>query len=192
MCYNMSTGAPQEGQLETGKQNDNVESSHHENAENISDSLQRGVTLTFLDSAKTKADTMLKVDSWIYNEIMGLKKKVDTLLQNQESINAKIGNLDGQMGNIPEKLSRYEQNLKLLIKESGTKMDQVTATICEAAATLGKRDNVGTTAAQGPSKRMRQSARKIAREVAAASAAETMHETAEIGKEAARLIMELQ
>lgn len=135
---------------------------------------------------------MLKVDSWIYNEIMGLKKKVDTLLQNQASINAKISNLDGQMGDIPEKLSNYEHKLKLLIKESGTKMDQVTVTICAAVASLGKRENEGITAAQGPSKRTRQSSRKIAREVAAALAAETMQETTEIGKEVARLIMELQ
>jgi hypothetical protein len=39
---------------------------------------------------------------------------------------------------------------------------------------------------------MRQSSRKIAREVAATLAVNTMQETVEIGKEAARLIMELQ
>jgi hypothetical protein len=142
-----STGAPQEGQMEMEKNNDNVSSPHHETAVNDTDSLQRGTTLTFLDSAKTKADTMLKVDSWIYNEIMGLKKKVDTLLQNQASINAKISNLDGPMGDIPDKLSNYEHKLKLLIKESGTKMDQVTATICAAVASLGKRENEGITVA---------------------------------------------
>ena len=59
----------------------------------------------------------------IYNEIMSLKKKVDILQQNQDSINAKLSQMDGQMGDIPNKLSNYEQNLKLLIKESGTKME---------------------------------------------------------------------
>ena len=90
------------------------------------------------------------------------------------------------MGDIPNKLSSYEQNLKLLIKESGTKMEQVTASICTAAAILGKRGREEITTA-GPSKRTRQSSRKMAMEAAAASAADTMLETAEIGKEMARL-----
>ena len=100
--------------------------------------------------------------------------------------NAKLSHLDGQMGDIPNKLRNYEQNLNLLIKESGIKMEQVTASLCAAAANLGKRGRVETTTA-GPSKRTRQSSRKMEMEVAAASAADTMLETAEIGKEMARL-----
>lgn len=38
--------------------------------------------LFFLHSAKLKANSMLQVDSWIYNEIMGLKKKMDIVQQN--------------------------------------------------------------------------------------------------------------
>ena len=94
------------------------------------------------------------------------------------------------MGDIPNKLSNYEQNLNLLIKESGTKMEQVTVSICAAAANLGKRGREEFTTA-GPSKRTRQSLRKMDMEAAAASAADSMLETAEIGKEMARLFPEL-
>lgn len=118
-----SAGACKEDQMDMENNNDNASSPLHVNADVDSVSLQRDTTLTFLDSAKTKADNMLKVDSWIYNEIRSLKKKVDILQQNQDSINAKLSQLDGQMGKIPNKLSNYEKNLKLLIKESGTKME---------------------------------------------------------------------
>ena len=70
-------------------------------------------------------------------------------------------------------------------------MEQVTASICAAAANLGKRGKEEITIA-GPSKRTRQSLRKLAMEAVAASAANTMNETAEIGKEVARLFPELQ
>ena len=172
--------------MEGENNNDNAGSPIHVNEHDVSVSMKRDTILTFLDSAKTKADTMLKVDSWIYNEIMSLKKKVDILQQNQESIYAKLSHLDGQMGDIPNKLRNYEQNLNVLIKESGTKMEQVTASLCAAAANLGKRGREETITA-GPSKRTRQSSRKMDMEAAAASAADTMLETAEIGKEMARL-----
>ena len=181
-----SAGAHMEDKMEGENNNDNASSPIHVNEHDVSVSMKRDTILTFLDSAKTKADTMLKVDSWIYNEIMSLKKKVDILQQNQESIYAKFSHLDGQMGDIPNKLRNYEQNLNVLIKESGTKMEQVTASLCAAAANLGKRGRVETTTA-GPSKRTRQSSRKMEMEAAAASAADTMLETAEIGKEMARL-----
>ena len=170
--------------------NDNADSPPHETADEDTDSLQRDTILTFLDSAKTKADTMLKVDSWIYNEIMGLKKKVEILQQNQDSINARLSQLDGQMGDIPNKLNNYEHNLKLLIKESGTKMEQVTSSICAAAASLGKRVSEEITPAEGLSKRMRQSSRKIS--MKAALVADTIQETVAIGKETAKMILELQ
>ena len=181
-----STGADLEDQIEEENNNDNAGSPIHMNEDDVSVSTQRDTILTFLDSAKHKADTMLKVDSWIYNEIMSLKKKVDILQQNQESICAKLSHLEGQMGDIPNNLRKYEQNLNLLIKESGTKMEQVTASLCAAAANLGKRGREESITA-GPSKRTRQSSRKREMEAAAASAADTMLETAEIGKEMARL-----
>ena len=70
-------------------------------------------------------------------------------------------------------------------------MEQVTASICVAAANLGKRGKEEITIV-GLSKRTRQSSRKLAMEAAATSSADSMNETIEIGKEAARLISELQ
>ena len=54
----------------------------HDNVEDMCESPQRENKLSFLHSAKLKADSILQVDSWIYNEIMGLKKKVEILQQN--------------------------------------------------------------------------------------------------------------
>ena len=96
------------------------------------------------------------------------------------------------MGDIPKKLKDYEQNLRLLIKESGTKMEQVTSSICAAAASLGKRANEEITSSEGPSKRTRQSSRKKALKAAATSAADSIQDTAMIGKEAVKMILELQ
>ena len=180
-----------EEQMEGENNNDNAGPPNLEKDHDASASSKRDPTLTFLDSAKTKADNMLKVDSWIYSVIMNLKKKVEILQHNQDSIHAKLSYLEDQMGDIPNKLRNYEQNLNVLIKESGTKMEQVTASLCAAAANLGKRGRVETSTA-GPSKRTRQSARKMEMEAAAASAADTMHETAEIGKEMAKLFPGLQ
>ena len=59
------------------------------------------------------------------------------------------------MGDIPKKLNYYELNLKILIKESGTKIEQVTSSICVAAAILEKRVNEETISFEGPSKRKR-------------------------------------
>ena len=70
-----SAGAHMEDQMEGENNNDNAGSPIHVNDHDVSVSMKRDPTLTFLDSAKTKADTMLKVDSWIYNVIMNLKKK---------------------------------------------------------------------------------------------------------------------
>jgi hypothetical protein len=54
----------------------------HDNVEDMGESPWRENKLSFLHSAKLKADSILQVDSWIYNEIMGLKKKVEILQQN--------------------------------------------------------------------------------------------------------------
>ena len=58
--------------------------------------------------------------------------------QNQDSDQVKISQMEVQVGNIPNKLKDYEQNLRLLIKESGNKMEQVTSSICVVATSLGK------------------------------------------------------
>ena len=122
---------------------------------------------------------------------MGLKKKVDTLQHNQEADQAIIKHLEVQMGDIPKKLKDYEQNLRMLIKESGTKMEQVTSSICAAAVSLGKRENEGTISSEGPSKRTRQSSRKNALITTASSAANSIQDTAMIGKETVKMITEL-
>ena len=72
----------QEVQVDREEQMEKVVSPLHDNAEDTCDSPQRENKLTFLHSAKLKADSILQVDSWIYNEIMGLKKKVELLQQN--------------------------------------------------------------------------------------------------------------
>ena len=95
----------------------------HETVEDTSDSPQRETKLSFLHSSKLKSDSILQVDSSIYNEIMGLKKKVETLQHNQEADRALISHLEIQMGDIHKKLKDYEQNLRILIKESGMKME---------------------------------------------------------------------
>ena len=113
----------EEEQLVREEYIDKVYSPPHETIEDKSDSLLRETKLSFLHSAKCKSDSILQVDSWIYNEIMGLKKKVETLQHNQEADRAMINHLEVQMGDIPKKLKDYEQNLRMLIKESGTKME---------------------------------------------------------------------
>lgn len=96
------------------------------------------------------------------------------------------------MGDIPNKLKDYEQNLRMLIKESGTKMEQVISSIYVAVVSLGKRDNKEIISSEGPSKRTRQSLRQKAMKDATALAADSIQDTAEIGKEATKMIMELQ
>ena len=96
------------------------------------------------------------------------------------------------MGDIPKKLKYYEKNLRMLIKESGTKMEQVTSSICATSTSLGKRANEEIISIEGPSKRTRQSSRKKALKDAATSATDTIQDTAMIGKEVAKMILELQ
>ena len=73
---------------------DKVCSPPHETVEDTSDSLLRETKLSFLHSAKCKSDSILQVDSWIYNEIMGLKKKVEILQHNQEVDQAMMSHLE--------------------------------------------------------------------------------------------------
>ena len=96
-----NVGTCKEDQMDRENNNDKAGSPLHVNADVDSITLQRDATLTFLDSAKTKANTMLKVDSWIYNEIMGLKKKVELLQQNQDTNRDTIKHLEIKMRDIP-------------------------------------------------------------------------------------------
>ena len=123
---------------------------------------------------------------------MGLKKKVETMQHNQEANQAKIIHLEVQMGDIPKKLKDYEKNLRMLIKESGTKMEQVTSCICTTTTSLGKRENEEIISSEGLSKRTRQSLRKKALKATATLVVDSIQDTAMIGKEAIKMIMELQ
>ena len=96
------------------------------------------------------------------------------------------------MGDIPKKLKDYKINLKILIKESSTKVEQVTSSICTATASLRNRVNEETISSEGPSKRTRQSLRKKALQAAVTLAANSIQDTATIGKEATKMIMDLQ
>lgn len=78
----METG---EEPLDGEEQIDKVGSPPHTTTKDMGDSPERETKLSFLHSAKLKADSFLQVDSWICNKIMGLKKKVETLQHNQEA-----------------------------------------------------------------------------------------------------------
>ena len=95
------------------------------------------------------------------------------------------------MGNIPDKLKDCEQNLWLLIKESGNKMEQVTSSICVATASLGKCTNEEIISLGGPSKRTRQSSRKRAQEVVGVLVADFIQGNADIVKEVIKMIQGL-
>ena len=82
---------------------DKIGSPPNEITKDTSDSPQRETKLSFLHFAKLKFDSILQVDSWIYNEIMGLKKKVETMQHNQDTDRANISHLEVQMGDIPKK-----------------------------------------------------------------------------------------
>ena len=80
----------------------------------------------------------------------------------------------------------------MLIKEIGSRMEQVTSSIFIAVASLGKRVNEETIPSEGPNKRTRQSSRKKALQAATTLAANTIQDTASIGKETTKMIMDLQ
>ena len=103
--------------------------------------------------------------------------------------------LETKVGNIPEKLKEYEQGLRHLIKESGNNMEQVTSSLCVAAASLGKKTNEDIMSPGGPSKKTISSSWKKAVEVVARtgfSPVDTILSTTEVGKEIAKMIKELQ
>ena len=49
-----------------------------------------GISLSFLDTTKIKAESSLCGDSWTYNEIMKLKKKLGKVQKDQENNQAKL------------------------------------------------------------------------------------------------------
>ena len=74
-------------------------------------------------------------------------------------------------------------------------MEQVTSSLCVAAASLGKKTNKDIMSLRGPSKRTRLSSQKKATEVATGtgfSPIKTIFSTIEVGKETAKMIKELQ
>ena len=57
--------------------------------------------LMFLNKAKQKADVTLQVDTWLYNEIMALKKSVKYLHKNLCNETTKRFKLEGKIKDIP-------------------------------------------------------------------------------------------
>lgn len=99
----------------------------------------KGAMLTFLDTAKMKADSSLHANTWIYNEIMKLKNDLVKVQKEHEIDWEKLVMLEAQVGNKLGKLKEYEQDLRHLIKERRNKMEQVTSSLCAIVASLGKR-----------------------------------------------------
>lgn len=64
--------------------------------------------LSFLHTAKLKAKTSLQGDSWLYNKIMVLKKKMGVMQKELDVECTKRNQVEVQIGNIPEKLKEYE------------------------------------------------------------------------------------
>lgn len=60
---------------------------------------------------------------------MSLKKKVDNIQHNQDLDRVRMSQMELQVGNIPNQINDYEQKLRLFIKESGKKMEQVLSLI---------------------------------------------------------------
>ena len=52
--------------------------------------LSLGILLSFLDTTKIEADFSPHGDSWTYNEIMKLKKKLDKVQKDKENDHAKL------------------------------------------------------------------------------------------------------
>ena len=80
--HHIQAESGEEEPLDGGIHIDKVGPLPHTTADDVDDSPGRETKLSFLHSAKQKAYSFLQVNSWLYNEIMGLKKKVDTLQQN--------------------------------------------------------------------------------------------------------------
>ena len=64
--------------------------------------------LSFLYTSKLKAKESLQWDSWMYNEIMVLKKKVEDIQKELDHEHAIRSHLENKVGNIHEKLKEYE------------------------------------------------------------------------------------
>ena len=102
--------------------------------------------------------------------------------------------LEAQVGNIPKKLKEHEQDLRLLIRESGNNMEQVTSSLCAATMSLRKKKNEEIISLGGPSKRTRFRMQKMRAEaigVSGFSTVDTIKNTTDVGKEIVKLIKEL-
>ena len=75
--------------------------------------------LYFLHTTKLKAKASLQVDTWLYNEIMVLKKKFEVIQKELDHECAMRAHLERQIGNIHEKIKEYELELSQLIRIVG-------------------------------------------------------------------------
>ena len=69
------------------------------------------VKLSFLHKAKLKVDASLQVNSWLYNEIIVLKKKMGEIQKVLDDEKMKRAKLENQVENIPKMLKAYEMEL---------------------------------------------------------------------------------
>lgn len=58
-----------------------------------------------------KADSSLRADSWVYNELMKLKNNLAKVQKDHQIDWEKLVMLESYVGNIPGKLKEYEQDL---------------------------------------------------------------------------------
>lgn len=79
--------------------------------------------LSCLHTTKLKAEASLQEDSWLYNEIMVLKKKIVVIQKELDHEHVMRAHLEKFVGNIPDKLNNYELEICQIIKESGQRME---------------------------------------------------------------------
>ena len=65
----------------------------------------------------------LQVDSWLYNEIMVLKKKVGVIQKEMDHERVMRSHVEKLVDNIPDKLKDYKLELHQLIKERRKRME---------------------------------------------------------------------
>ena len=67
--------------------------------------------LSFLHISKLKAEASLQGDSWLYNEILVLKKKMGVMQKELDYECTMRAQMEIQIGNIPKNLKEYEKEL---------------------------------------------------------------------------------
>lgn len=151
----------------------------------------------FIHKANLKDDAFLQVDSWLYNKIINLKKKMGELQNNLDEERTKIIQLENQMGNIPKKLKAYEIELHQLVKDNNQKMDMVTSSLCAVVVSIGRKSNKEIISPAivhligGPSKRTKQSKKNFFVVSPGSAMEDILQGTVVVGNEIAKVMKEL-